>query len=217
MTSKREERARRSRHRAAAPAKQSGIHPAVAIVSLLCVVGLVVVVGLLSGSDRMAKPMATNGDQLGQNYDENLAAYQIRAKDSLADAQAHDPEAQRWALVSFNPPASVAVAAAAVDKVDGLRVAQVLMGPAAAVGVPEPTGTETRTDVFNRVRELTSPMAGFPANSPELDFTGLVVYANAAQLQRIADHKQTFAVEALPTDARAGHFGVQPVMAEQPY
>lgn len=212
MSSKRVERSRSSRHRAADTTRRDGIHPGFAIASLLCVVALIAVVFALSGSDRMAKPMAINGDQLGPDYDENLGAYALRAKETLDDARVNNHEQQRWALVSFTPPASIDTAAAAVSNIDGLRVAQVLMGPAAAVGVPEPTGSESRADVFTRVRELTGPMAGFEPNSPELDFTGLVVYGNADQLVQIAERKEIFAVEALPTDARAGHFGVQPLV-----
>lgn len=213
-----------SRHRAPEPERTrpdfratmrgwnaEGVHPGLALLSLLCVIGLAMTLLLLAGSDRVSRPPGTMGDFLGPESGESVADYRARAEgtlDSLADDGA-EAQAAHWALVTFDPPADVATAAAAVEGFDSMRVATVLVGPVASRDMPEPVAGQRRYDVIERAVASAgrSAGAGDSADGPRVN--GLVVRGTLGQLRVVRGRPGVAVVEALPADAVRGRFGVR--------
>lgn len=157
-------------------------------------------------SDLTDKPMAVNGDQLGQDSGESAASYQERAMLSLSRIADEEPH---WALVTFRVPLDIPQAAdvLAVDKVQ--RVSAMVEEGFPPIEIPEPIAGASRASVFTQANALLR-VAG--QNGKEL--TGAVVFAPKDQLMALASNPAVFAVEALPTDAAWGRFGVRPVVVE---
>ncbi len=214
-----------SRHRAPEPAKKSGegVSPVAAAISIVCVIGLAVVLVVMAGSDRVHGPMNVNGDVVGVESGEPLADYAARASESLrtppplADGSTADVNARHWALVSFDPPADAATAAAAVDGIDGLRVGTMFVGPTVSRSLPEPVAGTTRADVFARELDLIGRSAGVAVKGYHgVGITGLLVRGTLGQLRSIEGRPGVVAVEALAADAVVGRFGVRPLPLPEP-
>ncbi len=214
-----------SRHRAPEPAKKSGegVSPVAAAISIVCVIGLAVVLVVMAGSDRVHGPMNVNGDVVGVESGEPLADYAARASESLrtppplADGSTADVNARHWALVSFDPPADAATAAAAVDGIDGLRVGTMFVGPTVSRSLPEPVAGTTRADVFARELDLIGRSAGVAVEGYHgVGITGLLVRGTLGQLRSIEGRPGVVAVEALAADAVVGRFGVRPLPLPEP-
>lgn len=214
-----------SRHRAPEPEKKSGegVGPVAAAISIVCVIGLAVVLVVMAGSDRVHGPMNVNGDVVGVESGEPLADYAARASESLrtppplADGSTADVNARHWALVSFDPPVDAATAAAAVDGIDGLRVGTMFVGSTVSRSLPEPVDGTTRADVFARELDLIGRSAGIAAEGDHgVGITGLLVRGTLGQLRSIEGRPGVVAVEALAADAVVGRFGVRPLPLPEP-
>lgn len=147
------------------------------------------------------EPPPPNGDQLGQNPHETYAAYLDRVADTLAAAPVDEAA---WALITFDPQLDPRRAAQVAEPAP--RVSAVIAAPGLAAVIAEPTGTETRGDVFER------ELGGLVAPGGKL--AGLVAHATGDELRQIAGNREVAAVEALPPDAAWGRFGVRPVEPE---
>lgn len=151
------------------------------------------------------------GDQLGPDNGQPRQEYLDQAASLLADA-ASDKHAStsRFALVSFAYPVDAAHAADAVAPAPRANALVPLVGQVRPL--PEPAGGENRSDVIGRALELEAA-AGASAGGPAQAVSGLVVYADAEQLQSIATNKDVAAVEPAPLDAAWGSFAVRPLGA----
>ena len=213
-----------SRHRAPEPRRTrrarrtgEGVHPALAVVALLCVAGLALALVLMAGSDRTSRPQNVLGDFLGPESGESVAAYAERAAGSL-DSLADDPgeaAADHWALVLFEPPVGADAAAAAVEGFGDLRVATMLIGPVVSRDLPEPSAGMTRGQLMDRElqRVLAAAGPGLPGGGDVV--SGLVVRGSLDDLRGIAVRPGVTSVEALPADAARGRFGVRPFVEPQ--
>lgn len=177
------------------------------IAAVLALLGLVIVVALLSFSDRTAKPMAINGDMLGQETSESIDAYAARAATSLTAAPSGR---DAYALVSFKRPLDAGSAAEVVADVG--RVNAMVMLSAPAMPLPEPIAGETRADVFQRqITLVDAQLAGIGNVRAPQELNGVVVWDTPEVLQQLAANQEVFSVEVLPPDAAWGAFGVRPV------
>ena len=196
---------RQPRPRRVQPTSESSTRHKRRVTFSLLVAGFVALGGIwVAGqSDLTAKPMALNGDQLGQNYGESAAEYQLRAMNSLSRL---DESAPTWALVTFRSPQTAVAAAdiAPVDKV--LRVSAMIEEGLPPIELPEPVAGATRAGVFTHANALIRISGKTPGK-----LTGLVVYAPKQQLMALASNPDVFSVEALPADAVWGRFGITPV------
>lgn len=189
-----------SRHRAPEPERTrpdfratmrgwnaEGVHPGLALLSLLCVIGLAMTLVLLAGSDRVSRPPGAMGDFLGPESGETVADYRVRAEGTL-DSLADD---------------------GAVEGFDSMRVATVLVGPVASRDMPEPVAGQRRYDVIERAVASAgrSAGAGDSADGPRVN--GLVVRGTLGQLRVVRGRPGVAVVEALPADAVRGRFGVR--------
>lgn len=132
------------------------------------------------------------GDTLGQDNGETFAEYVERADHSLAEAPDDEPV---FALVTFAADASAEQASAVLEPVG--RVDAVIPPNAPLTPVGEPKDGRDRTEIF-RI-----------ATDGEL--AGAVVRDTGDVLRDIADDGKVAAVEALPSDAVWGAFGVRSV------
>lgn len=132
------------------------------------------------------------GDTLGQDNGETFAEYVERADHSLAEAPDDEPV---FALVTFAADASAEQASAVLEPVG--RVDAVIPPNAPLKPVGEPKEGRDRTEIF-RI-----------ATDGEL--AGAVVRDTGDVLRDIADDGKVAAVEALPSDAVWGAFGVRSV------
>lgn len=182
--------------------------------SVVCLVGLVVTVVALAGSDRMSRPQAVNGDMLGPDNSETVDEYLVRAAASVQEAQetqdAQDADAPRWALVTPVTPAGPGELAEIFSGMPDLRVSTLMAGES-RWQVPEPADGHRREDVFEASREQVASSAGVGLDDPSLDVLGVLVHATPADLRTLADRPGVLAVEALPPDAAYGRFGLRPV------
>ncbi|MFP7364484.1 hypothetical protein SFC07_01685 [Corynebacterium callunae] len=175
--------------------------------ALLAIVALIALVVALSFSDRTAKPMAINGDMLGQETSESIDAYAARAGTSLAEAPAGE---KAYALVSFARPLNAEAAAAVLDGIG--RVNAMVMLSAPAMALPEPIAGESRADVFQRqITLVDAQLAGIGNVRAPQELNGVVVWDTPEAVKKIAENPEVFSVEILPPDAAWGAFGVRPV------
>lgn len=170
----------------------------VAIVSL-CALILAVVV--MSADDRVSKPMAINGDSLGLDSGETIEQYQGRAQESLDSATD-----EAFALITFTTPVGPEGAASILEPVT--RVNAIILGGSVPRAIPEPTGTETRGDVF--ARSLAHINATMDGRAPML-IDAVVAFDSGPHLRAVAQQGDVLSVEVLPPDAVWGRFGVRPV------
>lgn len=198
----------RARWRSFRAVDDDSVHPAVALLSLACVIGLSVMFVLAAGSDRVRGPMSINGDFLGPEDGESVAGYAERADAALAGI---DDELAHWALVSLAPPAEPAVVDRIAPAGSGIRVGRVLLGAAIAVELPEPPAGGSRAEVLRREATRAAVESGLDPAAPLPGVVGLVVHADAAALRGMRGLPGVAAVEPLPADAAYGRFGVRPL------
>lgn len=181
--------------------EEGTIHPAMALVAVLCTVGLVIMFFFAASSDRVHGEMNIQGDYLGPDGEESVSEYVARADQALIAAEGTE---NRWALVSFDPPVSPGDINRIVPS--DVRVARVLSVDSVPVTLPEPIGETTRSEVIEREFASRTMLAG---EDPALGIriVGLLVWANVDQLDDI--RTRTRAVEPLPTDAVVSRLGVR--------
>ena len=189
------------------------------MVAIFAVVGAVVAAGVFGPQPH---PLGVRSDHLGPDSGESTAEYQTRARDSLStnDTRPH------WALVSFSTESTLPQA---VSVTTGGRIAQLLF----RVPIPEQeppiltVSVSAHPDaVIDSVRrsaaqalwtEYITPAATESANQLYRQnqacrcLIALVIRADPTRLRTIAGTPGIQAVQALPTDATAGHFGVTPL------
>nr|VDG63282.1 Uncharacterised protein [Streptococcus thermophilus] len=128
------------------------------------------------------------GDQLGPDAGESAQEYAQRAQISLRNAPRDEPV---FALVTFSPPLSTGEAAEVLVPI--VRVNAILPPESLPIAV----GEGDRAHIFA------------VATSDEI--TGTVVWDTGDALSILADQEQVWSVEALPSDAVWGAFGIRPV------
>ncbi|MDO4908709.1 MAG: hypothetical protein Q3962_02505 [Corynebacterium sp.] len=143
-----------------------------------------------------------NGDTLGRDASESLGDYQDRAKQELDAA----PDGVKlWALVTFKQVVSTQEAAQAVKELG--RVGSVVVDVGTPIAVPEPTGTEDRTAVFDRTIAHYSQ-----AGAKISGVAGLVVYDTKEKLEQVAAESAVLSVEPSDADASRARMGIQKVL-----
>lgn len=219
---------RHGKDRSSRRARETGRHssasisPTMAALSAVCVIALVAVMVVLSTSDRMSKPQNINGDFLGPESWESLTAYSARADESLdlisrETSQSESDEPSRkdpkfWALVTFHEPLDYSRAAKSVDGLAQLRVASMILGSMVTRDLPEPGKAANRERLMHDEVELVAASAGLATDDPKLLINGLIVYGDATTLKQTRQRPDIAAVEALPSDAVRGRFGVRPYL-----
>ncbi|HIW96527.1 MAG TPA: hypothetical protein H9867_08640 [Candidatus Corynebacterium gallistercoris] len=178
----------------------------VAWLSVLCLIALFAGVLALSTSDRTAKPMNINGDQLGP-IGMTVEEYDGFAHEQLVAAQGTQ---ERWALVS-PPPDQPWDQQELSDLVRGLdaRVSTFYFGPAASIPAAEPAAGHTRADVVERIFATAAAQDGVAPEQVRCD--GLLVYATPEVLREL--EPRVFAVEPAHPEAVYGLMGIRPVSA----
>lgn len=170
---------------------------AVAITSIALLLGGLFLLGLLA-----PHPQATiNGDTLGRWSGETTSEYVQRAAQSLDDVDTTHPS---FALLTFVDPLESTGMQELLDDPnfpDFPRVNALVVGSAAAIELPEPTGNATRMDVIRQQLDFQGIAVA--------NCVGLVVYAPREQLIQATELAEVLAVEALPSDARWGAFGIR--------
>lgn len=180
------------------------------ILAAFAVAVLIIVIAALSFSDRTSKPMAINGDMLGQDSAESLSGYVARAGESLVAAPADE---NAFALVTFTEPQTPADAGGVLT--DVTRVNALVLLSAAPMPLPEPVDGETRADVFNRQLEMVQrSLDGIGDVQAPTRINGVIVWDDGDTLRELAADAAVLAVQALPADAGWGHFGVRPVFTD---
>lgn len=169
---------------------------AVPVAVLMCAL----VAGLWALGSAVQQAPTYQGDQLGMGAGESPAQYEARARASLDDASGAS-----WALVTFEADVSPTAAAAVLAPLP--RVSAAVFPGASARAIPEPVAGEDRTDVFTREAQRLQASTGMSAPS----LSGAVVRAEPEALRDLVRHREVYAVEVLPADARWGAFGISPV------
>lgn len=154
---------------------------------------------MLSGSDRVAKPMLINGDSLGQETSESFDTYVNRAAQSIDMARA-DGDYVGYGLVTFTQPQSAQSVGTVVENITRVNAIQVAGSP--VVGIPEPVKS-TRGDYIAHQLKIHD----LPIN----EITGVVAYDRVSVLAMLIDAPEVAAVEVLPSDAAWNRFSVRPV------
>lgn len=177
------------------------------ILAVVCAVALIAVVLVLSQSDRTSRPMAVNGDALGQDSGESLSDYLARAKESLAAAPADEAA---FGMITFEEAMDPAAAAEVLSEL--ARVNAMVMLSASAISIPEPVEGETREDVFNRqLDRIDDSLAGIGNITAPREINGVVAWDDGDVFRVVSADPAVLAVEVLPPDAAWGRFGVRPV------
>ncbi|MGD7003247.1 hypothetical protein [Corynebacterium halotolerans] len=178
-------------------------------IAAVCVIGLVAVVLLLSQSDRTSRPMAVNGDAVGQETGESLESYVGRAEQSLVEAPAGE---NAFGMITFAAPLDPESAAEVLSGLE--RVNAMVLLSASAMPIPEPVAGETRDDVFRRqLDRVDDSLAGIGDITAPRELNGVVAWDDGEAFRSVAADPAVLAVEVLPPDAAWGRFGVRPVDA----
>lgn len=167
------------------------VRKTLAVVSVLVIAVVIILAGF---SDRTNKPMAINGDFLGQDAGEDFATYRARAHASLQSATGDS-----WALLTFAAPQRADIAGQIVDATGLFRASTLVYLEHKPVPVPEPLDPETRADVFDR------------CSPPGVTVVGVIVYDSADALRVLETNQYVVTIEVLPSDAAYGRFGIRPV------
>jgi len=181
---------------------------------------------LLAGWFAPTRPAAVGTDALGPDNGEVVADYLARAADSLTAAGTGTGE--HWALVSFTEPVGIDTIVGLSEEV---RVGQVLFRvpidrvqtPLVPVEVPADAEALRRAPAvaagrLRLIEQGTERAARVAATSADRlaggcdCVVGAVVRGSADRLRGIADAPAVRAVEALPADAVAGRFSVNPLL-----
>ncbi|WP_072806354.1 hypothetical protein [Rhodococcoides yunnanense] len=194
-----------------------------AMVLVVVAVSLCAVVGLVNP---LPKP-GVNTDSLGPDSGETVQDYLSRAEGSIAGSVDAD---DHWALVSFD---AYVAPDRALSMVAGARVAQVVLRvpiervqtrvitvgvpgtEASVVGAADVAATElnSSTGLWDRQSRIDSASVAQLAAGCEC-VVGLVVRATPTASVKIEQTPGIRAVEALPADARAGHFAVRALLPD---
>ncbi|WP_018297061.1 hypothetical protein [Corynebacterium lubricantis] len=175
--------------------------------AFICVIAFVALVFYLGA--RTPAPEPINGDQLGQHNGESFADYSERAS---ASVEALDPasEENSYALVAFTDSLTPEEAANQLTEVE--RVSAMTIGVASARALPEPIAGEDRADVFQRdLDRIAYSLQGIGDVPVPERIDAVVVWDDPATLRSLYDEPYVATVEALPSDAAWGMFGIQPV------
>ena len=169
--------------------------PAVKMAAAACGVVFAVLGVTAIGMLTPAQQPGVQGDMLGPQPGEEMNEYAARAETSLQNAGAQSA----YALVTFDAPCDPAAAARRVSI--AARVDALLLVDAPAHPIP--------ADVFAREAQRAANRA--QAKGVALNPTAIgavVVYAPGDDLRAIAETAGVRAVEALPSDAVWGMFGI---------
>lgn len=178
------------------------------------------------------QPGRVGTDALGPESGELVASYLERADASLTNADADAGESgPRWALASFEAPITTS---GLLDVVGDLRVSQVLFRvpvervqtPIVAVPVPDNDVAVARAPAVAAARlqagivghDRSSQVAAYSADRLSAGcacVVGATVRGSLDQLRALAAVPGVRAVEALPGDAVAGAFSVNPLLPTQ--
>lgn len=191
-----------------------------AIISAVSIILLVVLFALASTSDRVSKPQNLNGDSLGPESWESFDAYKTRADESLVRIQkeAFDLEneqpvvekAKFWALVTFDEPKDAEEAAKLAEKEPSLRVASMILGGIITRNLPQPNKAASELELMKNQQKIAAQYADVPMDNDGLKINGLIVYGSAETLVEVRSLPYVSAVQALPSDAARGRFGIRP-------
>lgn len=159
----------------------------------MILVFLLLLVLFIAGACGPGPTRTLQGDQLGPEPEESAEQYQIRAATSVEEARD-----ETYALVTFTEATDSEVAAEAVDGAQRVN-AVISEEDFVPIDLPEPIEGETRIDVLERA-------------IGEQDINSVIVWEEPDVLAEIATRDMVFAVEAAPSDAAWGSFGIRPVM-----
>jgi len=201
----------------------------VRVLTVVVVAALVVAFFALLGVLNPPRDLGLRTDRLGPENTETVSNYLARASDSL-NGEDHD---DHWALVSFAEPLPPDQLTAHTG---GLRIGQVLYqvpiprvrtpittipvpadetairaSAAAAAGLLRAASTGGRYD--ERYRRILEVSAG-RLESGCACAVAVVVRGPLDRLRELSADPVVRAVEALPADAVAGHYGVSPLLPE---
>ena len=195
-----------------------------AVVATVALAAVVVSLGVANPP----QPGRVGTDALGPESGELVTSYLERADASLTDA---DESEHRWALVSFDAP--ITTSALLADARD-VRVSQVLFRvpvervqtPIVAVPVADndtavlraPSVAAARLQAGVVGQDRTSQVAAYSADRLSAGcacVVGATVRGSLDQLRALAAVPGVRAVEALPGDAVAGAFSVNPLLPTQ--
>lgn len=199
-----------------------------AVVATVALVAVVVGLGVANPP----QPGRVGTDALGPESGELVAAYLQRADASLADVPPGEDDAQsRWALVSLDAPVTTS---GLLDIVGELRVSQVLFRvsvervqtPIVAVPVPDndvavhraPSVAAARLQAGIVGHDRGSQVAAYSSVRLSADcacVVGVTVRGPLERLRTLARVPGVRAVQALPADAVAGAFSVNPLLPSQ--
>ncbi|WP_327147558.1 hypothetical protein [Nocardia sp. NBC_01329] len=167
-------------------------------------------------------------DRLGPDQGEPVTEYLDRARETLTGPDDGD----RWALVSFTEYRPAAVLR---ERVGGIRVGQALYQvplprvatPLIAVQTPDSdtalrrSGTDAAWQLADRRRYVTAErtarildVAIARLRDDRACSPGVVVRAPLSRLRELAGRPGIRAVQALPADAVAGRFAVEPLLPD---
>lgn len=207
-------------------AKSTGdgsISPVMALISGICVVGLAIVLAIASTSDRVSKPQNLNGDTLGPEPWEAVDQYVARADESLEDMKKESDRLEHgqpivedpkfWAMVTFDRLLNANEAAQVYEKVPSLRVSTAIIGGLSTRHLPQPSKEADEEKLLQDQLELAAAYADVAIDDERLGFNGLLVYGDAETLMDVKKLTDVKAVEALPSDAARGRFGIRPILS----
>lgn len=216
----------KNRARPETRAKSTGdgsISPVMALISGFCVVVLVIVLAVASTSDRVSKPQNINGDALGPDPWEATEQYVERADESLENMKKEDYQLKNgqpvvedpkfWAMVTFDRLLDAQEAAQVYEKEPSLRVSTAIIGGVSTRYLPQPSKMASEEKLLQDQLELAAAYADVAIDDERLGFNGLLVYGDAAALMNVKKLPAVKAVEALPSDAARGRFGIRPVLS----
>ena len=202
-----------------APA-QSSVHSrpqwvkTLSLLSVVLMVGTLVVLGLMK--DRTAAPTQINSDMLGPDTSESLDEYEQRAEQTFKQLVSHDQQRDTsdvhyWAMVTFRPAKDSADAASTLTTTPPMRVARIILSATFDLPIPNPSENYPLSRLIQRERDRVQQINSLEPDDPRLTVSGAVVWATAEQLEHLRQQPGVFALEVLPADAQAGHFGTRPV------
>ncbi|EEI78770.1 hypothetical protein [Corynebacterium striatum] len=173
---------------------------AAAVLTLLLVVFVLLCFGLFGTKSTVA----LQGDLLGPD-NESRADYVERVAGSVATA-----DEPTYALVSFRESLNAQQVNAVVEP--ATRMNAIIIGMAAPIAVPEPVNGASRADVIDtEITRLRDSYQGVGQVEVPSKIDAVIVWSDGDSLRTIAQNNMVEAVEAAPSDAAWGTFGVRPL------
>lgn len=214
------------RRQARAKSSNDGsISPTMAILSALSVILLVVILAVASTSDRVSKPQNINGDSLGPESWESVEAYKARADESmvLIQKEAQNLESKQpvvkhpefWALVTFDKPRDASQAAELADRNPTLRVASMVFGGVIIRNLPQPSEAASEQRLLEDQLKIAAEYADVPVDDESLLINGFIVHGSVDALNDVRALPYVKVVQALPSDAERGRFGIRPFVGSE--